>query len=334
MERVLLLFDKDNPFWTPELVALAGEDPGELECLFTKGLLELTPCGNYCLSDHGKNVLLDYAYKCGVPLFLPEARANEDDAVWATRFRLLFDNSFVGRWSLKEYRQNVSLSFFPGLSRRETWAKNSQEGLKWVYPDHPMVRSFKERYPDTGMCARRKGLPDSKKASHWCAAQGLPEGRLFVPVLFLSRYDFPHYSAFSPLPQDQWEFLNADRMFCFRAPVPSEESIPVCVDKIAGIHLFLQYYRRVHLPGYTHFDAENQENLNWIVWVTDSDDEAESLLPLLKQLGPSLADFELPLDIRVLSLETLQNVRNPYETVYGLLFHESPKAVSADTMLE
>jgi hypothetical protein len=297
-------------------------------------LLKRTPCGNYCLSDHGKNVLLDYGYECGVPVFLPEARANEDDAVWATRFRLLFDNSFVGRWSLKEYRQNVRMSYYPGLSRRETWVMDEEGRSRWLYRGHHMVQDFLKRYPHTGISARKKKTPDSKEAGRWCRSQGFPEGSLFVPLLFLSRYDFPHYARFPPLDQDQWGFLNADRMFCFRSPVPSEESIPVCVDTIAGIHLFLQYYRRVHLPGYTHFDAENQENLNWIVWVTDSDDEAESLLSLLKQLGTSLADFELPLDIRVLSLETLQKVRNPYETVYDLLFHESPKAVSADTMLE
>jgi len=327
MERVLLLFDKDNPFWTPELVGLAGEDPGELECLFAKGLLKQTPCGNYCLSDHGKNVLLDYAYECGVPVFLPEAKTNEDDAVWATRFRLLFDNSFVGRWSLKEYRQNVSLPFFPGLSRREAWARNPQEGFKWVYPDHPMVRSFKERYPDTGMRARRKELPDPKEARQWCAAQGLPEGRLFVPVLFLSRYDFLHYSAFPPLAQDAWNFMNADRMFCFRSFQPEKGNLPLFIDMVARVHLFLLYYRRVHLPGYTHFDSENQENLNWIAWVTENDEDAEALLGLLGPIGLFLADFELPLDLRIVSLETLKNIRHPYETIYDLLFHESPKII-------
>jgi hypothetical protein len=205
---------------------------------------------------------------------------------------------------------------------------------RWLYPEHRMVHNFVEKYPYTGISARKKEAPDPKEARIWCRSHGFPEGSLFVPLLFLSRYDFPHYAGFPPLDQDQWGFLNADRMFCFRSPVASVESLPLCVDKIAGIHLFLQYYRRVHLPGYTHFDAENQENLNWIVWVTENNDEAESLLPLLKQLGTSPADFELPLDIRILSLETLQNVREPYETVYDLLFHESPKAVSANTILE
>lgn len=331
MERVLLLFDKDNPFWTPELVALAGEDPGELECLLKKGLLKRTPSGNFCLSERGEKVLLDYGSECGVSIDFSEVKTKEDDAVWATKFRLLFDKSFVGRWSLKEYRQNVSLSFYPGLSRRETWVKSPQEGLKWVYPDHPMVRSFKERYPDTGMGARKKEFPDPKEASQWCDAQGMPEGRLFVPVLFLSRYDFLHYSTVSPLPQDTWGFMNADRMFCFRSFQPKKESLPLFIDMVAKVHLFLLYYRRVHLPGYTHFDTENQENLNWIVWVTENDENAESLLRILSPVGPFLADFELPLDLRIVSLETLKNVRHPYETIYDFLFHESPKIAVCDS---
>lgn len=100
---------------------------------------------------------------------------------------------------------------------------------------------------------------------------------------------------------------------------------------VAKVHLSLLYYRRVHLPGYTHFDTENQENLNWIVWVTENDENAESLLRILSPVGPFLADFELPLDLRIVSLETLKNVRQPYETIYDLLFHESPKIAVCDS---
>ncbi len=324
MERLLLLFDEENPFWNKELANLAGEDPQGLDSLLREGLLKRTPLGNYRLSRRGRDVLLDYGKCWGVPMPLPKD-ADEENALWTTKFRLLFDSSFIGRWSLKEYRQNVILSFYPGLSRHEAWISDDEGRIRWLYPDHPMVRALLERYPDTGMSAREKGRPDPGEAEKWFRTNGFPEGRLPVTVLFLSRYDFPHYARIHPLPQDTWRFMNADRMFCFRPPEPSRENLPLFVDRIAAVHQFLLYYRHVHLPGYTHFDTENQENLNWVLWVTENDKDAESLLRLLDSNGPFLADFELPLDLRTVSLETLEKIRHPYETIYDLLFQESSK---------
>jgi len=54
-------------------------------------------------------------------------------------------------------------------------------------------------------------------------------------------------------------------------------------------------------------------------------------LRILSPVGPFLADFELPLDLRIVSLETLKNVRHPYETIYDFLFHESPKIAVCDS---
>lgn len=332
MEKALLYFDADNPYWNQSLLNLAGEDPGALKQLFKAGLVEQTPSGNYGLTQKGRSVLLDYAAECGMPLNLPGEKIDEDKAVWTTKFHILFDRSFTGRWSLKEYKHNVCMSFYPGIKREETW-KFSREGkILWCYYDNPMVCAMLKKYPYSGMRARDKKPPDLGETMSWFAEQGFPKGRFFVDLLFLSRYDFPHYASFPPVPNDLWGFLNADRMFCFMPPEATDDNLHDFVDMVAAVRLFLLYYSHVHLPGYTHFDTEDQENLNWIVWVAETDEKARSILRLLDPWAPSLVCCELPLHLKILSLEKLQNLRKSYETIYDLLFHESLNVASPDDL--
>jgi len=49
MERVLLLFDESRPFWTEELIELAGEDPTAAVSLEKEGYLENLE-GGFCLT--------------------------------------------------------------------------------------------------------------------------------------------------------------------------------------------------------------------------------------------------------------------------------------------
>jgi len=262
---MLLLFDKDNPFWNSELACIAGEDPKELKDLHSEGLLELTPLGNYRLSHEGERALLDYCREWGVPISLPVGGLKEEESIWASRLGILLDKGFLGRWSLKEYKHNEILGYYPGLTGKDSWVIDEEGQLSWLYADNPMMQAFLNRYPDAGMKARRKQLPDAREVAQWCKNNSIPQGKLHVPLLLLSRYDFTHYVRFSPPPQDVWQFMNADRMFCFRARSNPPLALPVFIDQIAAVRLCLIYYSHVHLPGYTHFDTEDQENLNWIL---------------------------------------------------------------------
>ena len=330
MEKALLFFDADNPYWNKDLLNLAGEDAGALKRLFKAGLVERTPLGNYVLTRKGRSVLLDYAAEYGVPLNLPDEYVDENKAVWTTKFQILFDRSFAGRWSLKEYRHNVCMSFYPGLKGKEIWEFSAEGKIRWLYYDNPMVRALLKKYPESGLRARDKNFPDLREVMAWLGEQEFPEGSLYVDLLFLSRYDFPHYASFPPVANDIWGFLNADRMFCFRSPETTNENLDDFVDLVANVRLFLLYYSHVLLPGYIHFDTENQENLNWIVWVAETDEKAQSILRLLKPLAPSLVCGQLPLHLKILSLENLQNLGNFYETIYDLMFHESLNVASPD----
>lgn len=330
MRRTLLLFDEDNPFWNAELVFMAQEDPKELEVLYSEGLLEATSLGNYRLSSEGKRVLLCYGREWGVPISLPSKDVQEADAIWSTRLRLLLDKSFVGRWSLKEYKHNVVLSYFPGLAREESWVLDEKGRLHWLYADSPMMQAFLKRYPETGIKVRGKEPPDAKEVIQWCKNRSMPEGKLHVPLLLWSRYDFTHYARFSPLPHDIWKLMNADRMFCFRIPDSTCENPAVFIDQVAAVRLFLTYYSRVHLPGYTHFDTEDQENLNWILWVGEDDSIVKATLNLLSPMAKELVDFEMPLHIKATSMESLMKIQEPYETIYDLVFYEFVNIASPD----
>jgi len=64
--------------------------------------------------------------------------------------------------------------------------------------------------------------------------------------------------------------------------------------------------------------------------VAETDEKAQSILRLLKPLAPSLVCGQLPLHLKILSLENLQNLGNFYETIYDLMFHESLNVASPD----
>jgi len=330
MRRALLLFDEDNPFWNSELICMAKEDPQELEDLYSEGLLEVTSLGNYRLSSEGEKVLLCYGREWGVPISLPSKEIQEADAIWSTRLSILLNKSFVGRWSLKEYKHNVVLSYFPGLASEESWAIDEKGRLDWLYVDSPMMQAFLKRYPEVGIKARGKEPPDAKEVIQWCKNSSMPEGKLNVPLLLWSRYDFAHYARFSPMPHDIWNFMNADRMFCFRIFDSTYDDPSALINQIAAVRLFLTYYSRVHLPGYTHFDTENQENLNWVLWVGEDDSAVETALSLLSPIAKDLVDFEMPLHIKATSIEALMNIQEPYETIYDLVFHEFVNIASPD----
>ena len=74
------------------------------------------------------------------------------------------------------------------------------------------------------------------------------------------------------------------------------------------IHLFLLNQRRLYIPGYVDVDSADQDSLNWVVWVVDTEKEAISMHGLLAPMGESLIGPAHPMDVWVISLEALRNV--------------------------
>jgi hypothetical protein len=160
--------------------------------------------------------------------------------------------------------------------------------------------------------------------------KNIKRGTFTPDLLFLSRYDFEYYSDVPPDPNDRYSFLNSDRMFCFNSPEPEEKNLQFFIDRIAEVHLLMMNYRHIYLPGYTHMDTANQENLNWFVWITRTEREAEQLVSLLGKFGKDLIKPALPLDIYTFSHEGLASVGEKSETIYDLLFHHAHAIAKPD----
>ena len=114
----LLRFDQDHPVWTGELFVLAGESPEDLDLLARRGLVEERE-GVWSLTQEGTTGFRAEAAEC----FLDAAPGPfpEDcrQSLRRTRWQLLLDRAFRGRWGLKEFQPGAVLPFWPGLSPEE-----------------------------------------------------------------------------------------------------------------------------------------------------------------------------------------------------------------------
>jgi hypothetical protein len=180
------------------------------------------------------------------------------------------------------------------------------------------------------MEAREMDPPDQVEVFNWLDEKNIKRGTFTPDLLFLSRYDFEYYSDVPPDPNDRYCFLNSDRMFCFNSPEPEEKNLQLFIDRIAEVHLLMMNYRHIYLPGYTHMDTANQENLNWFVWITRTEKEAEKLGSLLGRFGKDLIEPALPLDIYTVSHERLTSVEEKSETIYDLLFDHAHAIAKPD----
>lgn len=330
MNETLLLFDQDHPFWNKNLLSLLDKDSKEAETLLKKGLIEKTPGGNYKVTEAGRKALDNYCRECYMPANLPiYSDLDEDAAISTTRFYLLFENSFTGRWSWKDYSFRKELEYFPSLPREKMY-KIDNKGLNWLYPEDPQVTVILQKYPNTGMKAREMDPPDQAEVFKWLEGKNIKRGTFTPDLLFMSRYDFEYYSDVPPDPNDRYSFLNSDRMFCFNSPEPEEKNLQLFIDRIAEVHLLMMNYRQIYLPGYTHMDTANQENLNWIVWITRTEKEAEKVVSLLGRFGKDLIEPALPLDIYTFSHEGLASVGEKSETIYDLLFNHAHAIAKPD----
>ena len=330
MDTTLLLFDRDNPYWNDELLALAGKEAEETGPLLAAGMITITASGNFKATERGMETIGKYCTEYYLPIDLPRYDdTDETTAVDTTRFHLLFERGCMGRWSLKEYFFRKDLEYFPFLPRREMYRADAGD-MEWLYGKDRAVKEFLAKYPHTGRETRKMKSPDWKQTMKWLEERNIGKGTFKPDILFLSRYDFEYYSGVHPDPNDRYGFLNADRMFCFNSPEAEEDNLPFFLDRIGAVHLLMLNYSHIYLPGYTILDTADQDNLNWIVWATKTEAEADRLTGMLGRYGKDLILPDVPIYIYALSHEKLASIQSKEETVYDLLFYHAHTIAKPD----
>ena len=320
-EMVLLLFDHLHPCWNEESVFLAGEDPESLGRLHVEGLLDKNN-DRYFLSAKGIDVFktLSSQWFCEtVPVEESLDEAAQKYFLWRTTFQSLLDRSFVARWGAKDYHLGLHLEYSPALSGKDFFVNESSH-IVWTYDSHPLVKKMKEDFSLSGVKAREKTPRTLEEIKEWHKLNNVPSSFFYVDLLLLGRYDFAYYMHYPKHPNDVLGLVNADKFFCFQAPKPFEH-VDSYIETIGKVHLFLLNQRRMYIPGYVDLDSADQDSLNWIIWIVDTEEEALSLHKILDPMGESLIGPARPLDVWILSLEALRNVHEKYEMVYDLFPH-------------
>ena len=311
--EVLLLFSESAPCWTKELVSMAGEDGDGLEALCRDGLLDRSG-ETYFLTEKGAAAFRAEARECffdGAPGERPEDLRR---SIFATKLRLLLDGKHLQRWGLKEYLPKAEF-LIPELDDKELLSVG--EGLQWLWPFHPLVRSMREDFPVTGLPARGKPPLPADTVEKWFRKNGAVPERFIPDLLHLSRYDYKDYEDFTSPPGDTWRLLNADRFFCMEAPVTGEDA--PYLRAVGRFHLVLEVCRRMILPGYMDKDSHDQDGINWMLFVFDRDEEAASLAKRLASYGEALTGPVLPAEVWTLSFEALSAFPGKAENIHDLL---------------
>lgn len=313
--NLLLLFDENNPFWTGELVRLAGEDADPLPLLQSGGLLAEKD-GVFSLTRAGIEAFKRAAEEWFLPLRPGRGDGDPEKELFGTRLRLLIDTKHIQRWGLKEYQKAASFPL-PDVSDEELFFLEGGR-ISWRWPSLPLIGRMRSDWPETGLAARKNPPPGPDAAESWLKGAG-KTGLFTADLLHLSRYDFQAYTSFPPLPGDRWGLLNADRFFCMDSPPPSPENLNWFLGAAGRLHLVLEVLRRMVLPGYMDLDSHDQACINWLVFVFEREREARECVSLLEPFGPDLVAPAMPMDIWALSFEALSAFGEKAETIHDLL---------------
>lgn len=301
-ENVLLLFNTNYPCWNEELVRLAGEDPSMLEILETEGYLERTDTC-YVLTESGKEKFREVA----ADFFYDEkpATSTEDPekSLLHCRLALLLDRSFVGRWGIKKFIPGQTLQYYPGIEAEKMFKIDNSGKPIWTYEKLEPVSRIGSSFPKDRK--GNEGLTQAKIAE-WMDKKGIQAGSLDMDLLFLHYCDFVYYMHKVPPVSDTYKLLHADRFF-MKFTQESFYSDPSSLfEEIGKFHLFLFYYRHVVLPGNFDLDIHQQENLNALIFISETEKEAIKFFETYHSMGEHLTGPAKPMDIWCISLESME----------------------------
>jgi len=317
---LLLLFDKNRPCWSEPLAALAGEDPDALGRLEKQALLQRTPHGGYVLTREGRerfSRLAAESFLDGKPGEPPE---DTGLSLFALEAILRLDRGFHSPWGSKDPQAGTLLPYYPALPPCSSF--DELEALE----RHPLRASFAAEFPRGG---QDRPAPTEESLLRWAARTGASPGALPLDVFFIHRYDYRYYIEASLL-GDSLKLLNTDRLLV-RLAEPARMDPGLFVERTARdlsrLRPFLEYARRVLLPGRFDTDTQEQSSVTWWVWITRTEAEASLLSKWLSPVADRLIGPSAPLDFWIASLEALGGSPERHETFYEL-FEETALSVA------
>lgn len=313
MESLLFRFDSDNPCWSEDLLKMAGEDVSCLPLLIERGFLSQDD-GIYTLTEKG----VEFFESEGREFFIAAAPGRRPScpkrSLARTKLRLLFDGAHLQRWGLKEFYTDVELEFHPALTREDIF-RLEDGNVAWLYQNAVVYKKLAEDFPVVEVDKRSTDGISSDRIMAWHRDNSPEAGLLSVDVLHLSRYDFMAYNDFKGHPRDPLKLINTDR-FLFAFPC---DSVVANLETIGKFHLWLNYLRRVQIPGYADCDTQEQFSVSWLVFAVETEAEAAALVARLSPFGEALVRNADPCEIWTISMEALQNVKEKQEVVSELL---------------
>ncbi|MBR1602735.1 MAG: hypothetical protein IJ667_04780 [Synergistaceae bacterium] len=329
MESMLLLFSHELPVWDRETVALAGEEPDNLDELVNAG--DLFPIANgYALTPQGVRTRERISQEIGVPVssygevIIDASRARE--LLELNRMVQFLDSAFMTDWGIKEVTVSETFPVVPCLPD-EQYFKLEDNKVKAIWPEHELIKSFIKTFPNWGVAARKIPAPGQLGLNLWASANNAPRGNFTVDFMLRSRADFNHYKDYEQLDSDAFKFLDADRLFAHKVRSENfEELLPF----IGKLHIFLLEQRRIFLPGW--FDIDHDENEDWILLclVTDTEAQLDKLAKTIRQWGHDLIDPANPLYIIGTSIERMRTQKEQKRTIYDWFQEETVRIIRPD----
>ena len=313
MESLITRFDTENPCWTSDVLARAGEDASLLPQLVNDGILHLED-EVYSLTETGAQEFERLSEEMFLGVKPGAAPADRKKSAARSRLRLLLDEAHSQRWGMKKYLSGVSLDVYPKLSREETFSLADGK-LEWKYDESPVCKKMKDEVPTAFIDSRRTDMVPPEKLAAWLAANAAEPGNLDVDLLYLCYYDFMQYRDFTGHPNDPLKLINTDR-FLFVFP---EDDIAANVETVGKFHLWLNGLRRLFIPGYVDRDTQEQDSVSWLVFTTETESEAKALAEQLGAFGEELVLAANPCEVWTMSFEALENLDAKRELIWELL---------------
>lgn len=309
LERVLLLFDENRPFWTERLVEMAGEDPLMLEKLEEKGFLKKAG-GGFFATDEGRSKFREWATESwlealpgGEPGDLPlESRKLET--------ALLFERGFKGFQGTKQVIVSPKLEIFPDIPVTDLFSI-SNGSIQWLFGKNPLVSELVKSFPRD----REQGSEDLRELERRVREGGMTRVPWSPHLLCINQCDYAYYWR-NRVDTDRWGLLNADRLFLNVVCDPEHFTIADAARDVASFSLFLLDNRHVYLPGCFDIDTQQQSAFTWWFWATETQEEAKALAARLSSAGRNLVSPAEPTDAWTISIEALRDYDSKAESFY------------------
>ena len=308
-ERVLLLFDESRPYWTEELIELAGEDPAAAVSLEKEGLLKNLQ-GGFCLTARGREAFLRWAAESYLESLPGEEPGDPVMEGLKLKTALLFERGFKGFQGTKKVTLSPGLEYFPRVPTGEAFSL-SGGAIAWGLLEHPGVVKMVSSFP-RGRDAGGESLSELEGRVNGLGLERVP----WSPhVLCLNQCDYAYYWR-SRVETDRWGLLNTDRLFLNIVRDPQSFGLGEAALDMAAFSLFLLDNRHVYLPGCFDIDIQQQSSFSWWFWATRTEEEARELALRLAIPGRDLVTPAEPTDAWVISLEALGASGHKAESFY------------------